>query len=133
MTDETGCGNEVNLILRKRKQLYSSFEMLPDPATEELLLPTWMAERDNTRRLKYCKNALHRAMAECLTPTQREQIQLFYEAGLRKSEIARRQQCTCSAVSKSIKAGEAALRAYMELYMSIYDALERDFLREEAQ
>lgn len=104
---------------------------VPDLQTEAFLLPSTFRERDNTRRIRHYKQALRRGIRLCLTPVQQEQIHLFYSKGLRKSEIARRQACTCSAVSKSLKAGEAALRSYIELYMDIFEALEQKFLLEQ--
>lgn len=106
-------------------------EHLVDPRTHPFLLPHDLAYRDNSRRLRYAKRGLRIGMERCLTPAQREQLLLYYYQGVRKSDIARRQCSSCSSVSKSIKSGEAALRGYLELYMGIYDSLERELLQDD--
>lgn len=111
---------------------YPLTECIPDPDTDRRLLPSRLAPGDNSRRLRHYRTALHRAMTDGgLSPVQVEQLRLHYGSGLRKSEIAALQSRTCSAVSKSIRAGLAALQDYIEMYMEIYDDLEREFLREE--
>lgn len=109
----------------------NSLDWLADPNTDLVLLPSSLAPRDNARRLRHCKTALRQGLRICLTPSQRTLIRMHYTDGLRKSEIARLRNSTCSAVSKSIKAGEQALREYVSLYMTIYDRLERELLSEE--
>lgn len=101
-----------------------------DPETPPMLLPTFLVARDNARQMRHYKTALRQGFRLCLTPVQQEQLRLFYGEGMRKSEIARRQGCTCSGVSKSIRVAQDALRGYITLYMGIFTALERELLRD---
>ena len=109
---------------------YNNINYVPDAQTEYCLLPEELRERDNSRRLKYCKKSLHMGLCY-LTKNQREQMELYYREGLTKSGIARRQGISSSAVCKSIRAAESALREYTKLYMEIFVALERELLNEE--
>lgn len=104
-------------------------QQLPDPFTEPFLLPETDMPRDNTRRIQHYKKALRQGMQH-LTSLQQEQIYLHYN-GMRKSEIAKRQNSTCSSVSKSIRASMNILRRYITIYMDIFDALEKEFLNDE--
>lgn len=106
-----------------------SLDLFPDPQTEQHLLPPGWNRGDNTRRIRYCKKALHKGMRHYLSPAQRQQIGLYYGGRLSKSEIARRQGVSCSAVSKSLRTGQETLRSYVALYMEIFDTLEQDFLQ----
>lgn len=62
---------------------------------------------------------------------QREHVELFYGKCLNKTEIGKRYGVGSSTVCKTLKAAEAAIREYIELYMQIYDLFERESLREE--
>lgn len=107
-------------------------DCVPDPDTDPRLLPGYLVAGDNSRRIRHYKIALRKAMRH-LTPCQREHIRLFYGKGLRKSEIAKQHHISCSAVSQSIRAGEKTLRSHIDLYMCIYDGLEREFLLEDTE
>lgn len=101
-----------------------------DKTTDKRLLPTWLWPSDNSRRRAHCKKAVARAMETRLTPAQRQRVELHFGKGMSKSEIARLENSSCSAVVKSIRAAEEAIRDYAEAYMEIYDALERELLQE---
>lgn len=111
--------NEINL------------DYIPDPHTEAMLLPDCWAMHDNSRKISHYKRALQQAFQQCLTPKQQEQVRLYYQDGICKSDIARQQHSTCSAVSRSMHAAEQALKEYIELYMQIYNQLEQEFLCDE--
>ena len=96
---------------------------ITDPRTDPRLLPPALRGLDNKNRMRHYRAALREAMETQLTPVQREHIQLHYWQGMRKSEIARLQKVTGSAVSKSIQAAQQAIREYVEMYMRIYDCL----------
>lgn len=123
--DNRGCET-----LQKGKKR-TVLEMVADPDTVHMLLPEAMERRDNARQMRHYKKALRQGFRNCLSAAQRENMQMYYAGNLRKSDIAQQKGCTCSAVSKSIKAGEKALRAYIEMYMNIYATLEQEFLRDE--
>lgn len=103
---------------------------IPDLRVDSRLLPLSLLSRDNARRVRHYKIALNKAMQSCLSPAQREQIRMHYWQGMNKSAIARLQGIGCSAVSKSIKAGQAAIRTYIEQYMQVYDVLEQELVEE---
>lgn len=109
----------------------SSLHDLPDDQADRRLLPGWMAGADNSRKLRHYKRALRKALLTSATPEQREMIRLFYKEGLRKTQIAQMRKCSCSWVAKCILAGEQAVRDYIDLYMEIYDSLEREILSED--
>jgi DNA-directed RNA polymerase specialized sigma subunit len=105
-------------------------DWIPDPDTDRRLLGGEMRPRDNRRRIRHCKRAILWGM-DHLKPEQKEQLRQFYDKGLSKSEIAKRQNVTHSAVSKSIRNSEDKLRDYAALYMEVYDRLEQEFLRDD--
>ena len=105
-------------------------QQLPDPFTDPFLLPEACIPHDNSRRIHHYKKALRQGIQQ-LTQLQQEQLRLHYN-GMRKSDIAKRQSRTCSSVSKSIHASTALLRQYIDMYMEIYDALEKEFLNGES-
>jgi len=109
----------------------SALELMSDPATDRRLLPSCFRTGDNARKIKHYKIALKNAINNCISSAQREQLELYYQQGLTKSEIAKKQNKGCSAITKSMRAGQESIRAYVELYMEIYDALEQEWLREE--
>jgi RNA polymerase sigma-70 factor (ECF subfamily) len=55
----------------------------------------------------------------CLTPAQRDAIQLHYQHGLHCKEIARRQGIGFEAVKKHLQRGRAVLERYLQSRMSI--------------
>lgn len=89
-----------------------------------------MRGADNSRRIRHCKFALKKAILNCLSESQRKYILEYYWREQRKSQIARKYGVSCSAVGKALKQAEAAIRQYVEQYMRIYDAVERDLLNE---
>lgn len=103
-------------------------EGMADPFTDGRLLPTSMIPRDNSHRIRHYKAALRQGMNVCLTPKQREQFRLHYHHGITKSKIASLQQQSCSSTCKSMKAGAAALKEYIQLYMGIYDDVRAELL-----
>ena|GEM_PF-833801 len=104
---------------------------LPDWDTDPRLLPTSFRRTDNSRRVRHYKRAVKIAIKKCLTETQRQQLKMFYWQGLNKSEIAARQGKGCSAVTKSLRASENAIREFVEMYLDIYDKVEQEWLRVE--
>ena len=106
-------------------------ELMPDPHTDNRLLPVGMQRRDNGGRLRHCRIAIGKAMQNCITEQQRKILKLHYFQGAKKIEIAKLLGLTPSAVTKSLRAGERALREYAAMYMEIYDRLQLEHLNEE--
>ena len=104
-------------------QTVSFFELsgIADPNTERFLLPQSLQSNNRDLRAKQRKKALHKGINKCLTPTQRENLYLYYWKGLNKSEIAARSGISCSAVCKSLQQSQKALGEFVKLYMEILD------------
>lgn len=109
----------------------SVWDTLEDLSVDRRLLPSKWRGGDNARRIRHCKIALRHAMESCISQAQRQQLELYYGRSVSKSEIARLQGVTCSAVTKSLRACRAQVREYVALYMRIYDSVERDLLSED--
>lgn len=99
--------------------------------TDKRLLPGYMRASDNSREIRHYKIAAQKAINTQLSRGQREQLLLYYGEGLNKTQIARRFGVGSSTVCKAIKAAEKIVKEYVEMYMQIYDALEREYLEDE--
>lgn len=106
-------------------------EQLTDPGTDKRLLPSSFWEQDNSRRLAHCRLAVQKAVETRLSTVQKRRLEQYFQQGLTKSEIARMENSSCSTISKSLQASITVIRGYAELYMDIYDTLERELLQEE--
>lgn len=93
---------------------------------DKRLLPSYLCTSDNTRRIEYYKRALRIAIKTQLTDTQREQLRLFYGKHLTKTEIGRRYGVGSSTICKTLNAAETVIRKYVELFMHIYDLIQRE-------
>lgn len=105
-------------------------DWMADASTDSRLLPIQHQRSDNTRRRAFCKRAMQSAMDKRLTPAQRRRLEQHYLHGVSKSEIARREHSSCSAIGKSLHSAERSIREYAALYMEIYDDIERLLLNE---
>ena len=70
---------------------------------------TLMAE-DNSRELTFIRGKLARALAEEVTPRQREVLTLYYQGELNLDQIGRRLGVNRSTVSRTLRRGEDRLR-----------------------
>lgn len=103
-----------------------SLDEVPLWQADKRLLPSYLCTSDNTRRIQYCKRALRHALAIRLTDTQREQVLLHYANSISKTDIAKQYGTSSSTVCKTLKAARNSINEYVELYMQIYDLLERE-------
>ena len=68
---------------------------------------------DNSEQLSRLRRNLHRARERELTARQREMVALYYDRGLKMSQIARRLGVTQSTVSRTLKRARDRLRRYL--------------------
>ena len=82
-------------------------------------LQVWMRENadDNSEQLARLKRNLRRAREQELTPRQREMVFLYYDRGLKMSQIAQKLGVNRSTVSRTVK------RAKQRLYRCLRYAL----------
>lgn len=111
--------------------LSANLSEIKDPNTDARLLPSALRSNDNSRCIRHYKTALKKAMENCISTTQKEQILLFYVYGWRKCQIAKKQNKSCGAITKSLRNAEKAVKAYVDDYMSIFKTLEQEFLKDE--
>ncbi|MDL2232674.1 hypothetical protein LJC63_03740 [Ruminococcaceae bacterium OttesenSCG-928-L11] len=107
-----------------------SADWLMDRETDAMLLPRACRGADNSRRRSHCRKAIRLAMETALSPQQRQRVEQYYFEGLPMAEIARREQISSHAVSKTLQNAEKAIRKYGMAYMKIYDEVEKEFLNE---
>ena len=65
---------------------------------------------DNSKTLRALRSSLARALAEEVTPRQRQVLALYYQGGLSLDEIGQRLDIHRSTVSRTLKRGEDRLR-----------------------
>lgn len=106
----------------------SMIKRLEDPNTDPRLLPKGWKGGNNDRRIGQYKIALRKAIKICISTQQRRVIELYYWEGLSKSQIAEKLGLTRVAVCKSFEAAHLLIKGYVELHLSIYDDLEREFV-----
>lgn len=93
---------------------------------DKRLLPPHLRSSDNTRRVMHYRIALNNAMKTQLSEKEREQLLLFYEKSMTKTQIGKAYGIGSSAVCKTLKSAEEKIRRYVELYMQIYSLLENE-------
>jgi len=98
---------------------------------DKRMLPAHLRTSDNARRIKSYKRALQNALEARITPLQREQLMLFYEKRMNKTQIGKLYGVGSSTVCKTLKAAEKNIKEYIDLYMQIYDMLEHEHLCED--
>ncbi len=78
-------------------------------------MAVWRRENadDNSEQLSRLRRNLHRARERELTARQREMVALYYDRGLKMSQIARRLGVTQSTVSRTLKRARDRLRRYL--------------------
>jgi DNA-directed RNA polymerase specialized sigma24 family protein len=111
------------------RRAYRADWIAPSGADEELL-PGQLRSGSNAYRRSHCLRALEKAMKARLNPEQRRLLHMHYTDGLSKSEIARLESRSCSSVCKIISAARRSVKDYTEMYMEIFDSLERDLRRD---
>lgn len=104
-------------------------ELLPDPTTDSALLPQHLSGGDNSLRMRHCRKALRRGIKQSLTDQQQQMITMHYIHGMKQSRIAEKLELSPASVSKTIKAGKASLKEYIQLYMDIFDSIENDLTK----
>lgn len=73
-------------------------------------------ERERERRM------VRRAVAQALTPAQREAVLLYYYQGLTMTQIARLQGCNKSNISRTLKRARHNLMCALQYLPSLYSA-----------
>ncbi|MCL2056873.1 MAG: hypothetical protein FWH02_06620 [Oscillospiraceae bacterium] len=107
-------------------------DLIADNKTQQSLLPPHLRSTDNNERRKYMKRALSAAIEKSLTPTQKYRFELYFCHGKTKTEIAKSERLSCSAVTKALRIAQGRVREYAEIYLSGYEQAALDLKDKEA-
>jgi len=97
--------------------------LLPDPDTDQRLLPDYLCRAENNEEMACYKLALRLAMEQFLAEDQRQIIHMRFWLGMSMAEIGSELGLSRSAATKRVTAVLAILRERVGFCVEVYNAL----------